>query len=306
MNDQLKRLKSEYESMTASDSLRERIQKQFEEADAVGGSGILPEKTIPEHCERTDQRNRWKSWTSIAAMAAIIFLGGLNVSESFAATVSQIPGMEGLVRILTMDRYQFDDGAMTADIVIPQIKGLADPGLEELVNAEIRKDGERMIRQFENDRQWILEEYPEETAHLSLDFNYEVKLDNDELLVLDTYMVESVGSSMVIHKYYNVDKVNGRLLTLPILMDGRADYVAELSQWIRGEMERLNESGEGIYWVKADGIVSADDVFQTISPNETFFINEDGLLVICFDKYEVGPGAMGSPEFVIPSEYFQW
>ncbi|MBR7149052.1 MAG: DUF3298 domain-containing protein, partial [Firmicutes bacterium] len=60
------------------------------------------------------------------------------------------------------------------------------------------------------------------------------------------------------------------------------------------------------YWVKEDNIVSEDDVFQEISPNETFFINEDGLLVICFDKYEVAPGAMGSPEFVIPAEYFQW
>ena len=32
------------------------------------------------------------------------------------------------------------------------------------------------------------------------------------------------------------------------------------------------------------------------------YINKSGELVICFDKYEVGPGAMGLVEFTIPKD----
>ncbi|MBR7132114.1 MAG: DUF3298 domain-containing protein, partial [Clostridia bacterium] len=33
--------------------------------------------------------------------------------------------------------------------------------------------------------------------------------------------------------------------------------------------------------------------------DHNFYWNENGDLVIIFDEYEVGPGSMGTPEFVI-------
>ena len=43
-------------------------------------------------------------------------------------------------------------------------------------------------------------------------------------------------------------------------------------------------------------------LFKEISKDQKFFINDDGNIVICFDKYEIAPGATGSPEFVIPND----
>ena len=53
-----------------------------------------------------------------------------------------------------------------------------------------------------------------------------------------------------------------------------------------------------MFWVD-DEIVES---FEKISSDQNFYINSDGNVVICFDKYEVAPGAQGSPEFVIPNE----
>ena len=39
--------------------------------------------------------------------------------------------------------------------------------------------------------------------------------------------------------------------------------------------------------------------FATVSADHNFYWNENGDLVIIFDKYEVAPGSMGTPEFVI-------
>lgn len=41
--------------------------------------------------------------------------------------------------------------------------------------------------------------------------------------------------------------------------------------------------------------------FQSIAKDQSFYINNDGKLVISFDKYEVSPGYMGVVEFIIPT-----
>ncbi|MCH1968737.1 RsiV family protein [Romboutsia hominis] len=41
--------------------------------------------------------------------------------------------------------------------------------------------------------------------------------------------------------------------------------------------------------------------FKFIDKNQDFYINKNGELVICFDKYDVAPGYMGLVEFTIPN-----
>ncbi len=50
------------------------------------------------------------------------------------------------------------------------------------------------------------------------------------------------------------------------------------------------------------GIWSEEECFQSIDPEQNFYINGSGQLVIVFAEYEVAPGSMGEPEFVIPAD----
>ena len=54
-----------------------------------------------------------------------------------------------------------------------------------------------------------------------------------------------------------------------------------------------------MYWIN-DEFIGEDPI--TVSPDHNFYINNKGDLVIVFDKYEVGPGSMGTPEFIIEKE----
>ena len=64
----------------------------------------------------------------------------------------------------------------------------------------------------------------------------------------------------------------------------------------------------GIAAVSSDDSVSyfynsdmPEDDFKELTGDESFYFNEEGLLVIAFDEYEVAPGYMGAVEFTIPS-----
>lgn len=42
--------------------------------------------------------------------------------------------------------------------------------------------------------------------------------------------------------------------------------------------------------------------FKGISKNQSYYINKQGELVICFDQFEVAPGYMGNPTFTIKND----
>ena len=66
---------------------------------------------------------------------------------------------------------------------------------------------------------------------------------------------------------------------------------------IKKQMQEQMANDENIsYWINNSGI---GEEFATVSADHNFYWNENGDLVIIFDKYEVAPGSMGTPEFVI-------
>ena len=42
--------------------------------------------------------------------------------------------------------------------------------------------------------------------------------------------------------------------------------------------------------------------FQSIEPDQDFYINESGYVVVVFPKYALAPGYMGTQEFVVRPE----
>ncbi len=58
----------------------------------------------------------------------------------------------------------------------------------------------------------------------------------------------------------------------------------------------MEKDGSKIYLVENAEI---GQNFVTLDDKHNFYWNKDGNLVIVFDKYEVSPGSIGAPEFVI-------
>ena len=69
----------------------------------------------------------------------------------------------------------------------------------------------------------------------------------------------------------------------------------------KGKTEQA-EKGEARYFIPGYGW-SENECFQKIDGDQNFYINDQDQLVIVFDEYEVAPGSMGMPEFVIDIEY---
>lgn len=135
-------------------------------------------------------------------------------------------------------------------------------------------------------------------GHLGVDSGYEVKTDNDSILSIRRYVVNTVGSSSTTFQYDTIDKQEQVLITLPSLFKDDS-YIKIISQNIKEQMQQQMEKDKDKYYWLNDEMI---DNFEKIKQDQGFYISNNGKLIISFDKYEVAPGYMGNPEFEIPTE----
>ena len=234
----------------------------------------------------------------IAAAAVLAVIAVLNLSPQAAMAVADVPVLQKVVQIVTLNRYQVTEESLnyTANVETPELSASGDAQLESSVgeiNAEVEAYANQMIAQFEK-------EMEQQGGVYGLDILYNVVTDTDDWFTLQITTVETMASGAETRRYYNLDKTTGRYVQLADLFPEGVDYVTVISDNIRVQMkQRMAENEEQIYFIDSD---MPEDDFQQIAADQSFYRNQDGGLVIAFNEYDVAPGYMGCPEFVIDAE----
>lgn len=234
---------------------------------------------------------------TVAAMLVVVTVSA-NISPSFAYAVNDVPVLGSIVKVVTLNRYENKIGGSEATIVTPQIEGLSDEKLLEEINRELGENADKLIKEFEKEANAVFEEFGED-AHMGVVSDYTVRTDTESYYAIDIYFYNVVGSSSTTHKFYTANKKTGELVTLKGLFKEGADYITPISKIVRDEMIRRNNEEDGMFRTEKDEFA---DGYEGITEDVNFYINNKGNIVICYDKYEVAPGAQGCPEFEIEKE----
>lgn len=297
--EQLRQLKEEYENMKIPEAGRERLQAGIDRARM--------EKKRAEHARRRS------AWTAVAA-AAVVMIALPNTNMQIAHAMENIPLLGGFFRLVTVRQYNYSDENHDAEVELAQITygedagegasvgeaavGAAAPkgtaaGNVEAVNQDMEATVEELIRQFEDT-------LSEEGYH-GLHVSQEVVTDNDRYYTVKLSVLETEASGYEHNQFYTIDKQTGNVVTLEDLFAEGSDYISAISENIKTQMKEQMAADEGvIYFLDGDDMPEFN--FQGITEQTNFYFNEKDELVIAFDEYEVAPGSMGAPEFVIPQE----
>lgn len=311
--EQLRQLKEEYENMTIPETGRERLQAGIDRARM--------EKKRAEHARRRS------AWTAVAA-AAVVMIALPNTNIQIAHAMGNIPLLGGFFRLVTVRQYNYSDENHNAEVELAQInygedagegasvgevaaapEGTAAGSVEgvgqeaavanlsedgvEAVNQDMEATVEELIRQFEDT-------LSEEGYH-GLHVTQEVVTDNARYYTVKLSVLETEASGYEHNQFYTIDKQTGNVVTLEDLFAEGSDYISAISENIKTQMREQMAADEGvIYFLDNDDMPEFN--FQGITEQTNFYFNEKDELVIAFDEYEVAPGSMGAPEFVIPQE----
>ncbi|SDY80725.1 protein of unknown function [Proteiniborus ethanoligenes] len=282
-----------------NDKKIEELKKQYMNTPIPEELDFLVRKTLKDGGIKTMKKNNKYRWISIAASVAVIFTASVNISPTFADALSEVPVIKGLVKVLTFREYKVDEDTYNANIKIPAIEGLENKDLENKLNEKYLQENKKLYEDFMSE---IEDLKANGGGHLGVDSGYEIKADNDRILSIGRYIVNTVGSSSTVYKFDTIDKRNEVLITLPSLFKD-SSYIDIISENIIDQMkEQMELDGEKIYWIEGYVEEGFTEVFEKISGEQNFYITEEGKLVISFNKYDVAPGYMGVVEFEIPTD----
>lgn len=259
---------------------------------------FLVKKSIMKKEKNMKRKRKFLTCTASVAAAAAVFVGTINISPVAAQAMSNVPVLKDLVKVVTFREYHYEDDSHELDIKVPQINGLENSELEDILNDNYIKENEQLYKEF---MEQIGNEDNLNEKYFALYTDYEVKTNTDNLLVVANHKTEIAASGYETVHYNNIDKQNKLLITLPSLFKDDS-YIELISENIKSQMkEQMKADEDKSYFLEID----MTDSFTSIKEDQNFYINSDGKLIISFDEYEVAPGYMGIVEFTIPTNVLQ-
>ena len=294
----LKDAKNIYDHIVVPEELDNKLRSALENAPALKKSNNIVKFT---------------RWTTTAAAALLLcFTVGLNTSESFAMEMSQIPVISAVAKVLTVRSYEIKEDNTTTTVKVPEVQvetatkeakaAITDVNakIQELVDnftaekyAQIEEGKATFLESGGTEKEW-------QERDIEVTVNYEVKHQNETTLsmLIDGWI--SWFNFEEFRKFYNLDLVTGKELTLIDLLGEDAYEYAE-AEVLKQINKIIEEDPNLCFW----GINEPEDMgdeFIGVDETTPFYINNEGNIVISYNKYDIAPGSMGIMEFVIPRQ----
>ena len=280
-NGRLDNLREEYENISVPNEVLKRIKIGVDK-------GKLENK-----------KNRKKSFIKgfgigiVAAVALVVALP--NVSGNVAKAMDNVPIVGSLAKIVTFREYKFKSNNYNADVSMPNISGLNRKLTEDMkyVNTDINKITDEAIKKFKEGEK-------EKKGYGSLNIKYKIISNTNKYITLKLSVFTSSASGYEKNYFYTFNKETCNEIKLKDLFKENSDYINIISNEIKKQMinTQINDSSK-TYFINDKDI---ENNFNSISDKVQFYINNNLELVIAFDEYEVAPGSMGTPEFIIPND----
>ncbi|MBD3109921.1 DUF3298 domain-containing protein [Bacillus sp. AGMB 02131] len=277
MDKQFKQLKEEYLAIPIPDELDTIVNNALK---------FKPKKAFS-----------YKKWTAaIAAAAVILFAASVNISPAFAEKLADIPIIGKIVEVITFTEIKKEtENNSSLDIQTPAIEGLENEELANSLNAKYEEESKQLYAEYEA---YLASLKEGENANTAIISGYEVLTDNDIILSIRRFTEIIQASGAIKNQYDTIDKQLEVLITLKSLFKDDT-YIEVISEEIKRQMlQQIQQDTNNMYWVNDED----PEKFTRISSDQSFYINQDGKLVITFNEYEVAPGYMGAVEFVIPTK----
>lgn len=122
--------------------------------------------------------------------------------------------------------------------------------------------------------------------------DYEIKSQTGDRVSFVVTFAEGWVSSYEERSCYNLDFVQNRDLTLRDFLG--EDWTAVCNAAIQQQIDESRDADGFTYFFPPD-----QGGFTTVDESTSFYVREDGAVVVCFPKYSIAAGAAGNLEFVI-------
>lgn len=282
-----------------------KLYKELYEKPVMSDKAVLEMKRRIEEGKREKRSmKKMKSIRGLAVAAAVILAIVIlpNTSSTVAYAMGNIPVLGGFFKVITFRDYQYEDERNVADVVVSEVttEGKVDSSAAETgkktageINAEIKEITDKWVEEFRSNM--------EDEGYHNITISSEVIATTKDYFTLKLICFQAAGSGYEENHFYTIDLNTGEKVELADLFREGSDYKRIISENIKKQMREQMAANEGVmYWI--DNEEYPEWNFKEITDDTSFYINENGEIVICFNEAEVAPASMGTVEFTIPND----
>ena len=204
--------------------------------------------------------------------------------------LSTIYATESTPKIELLKHYHFESTGTSSSVTIPQIKGLDNPQIEKQVNQLIIQSIQQYLNQLKEYNKTYANHNDSLVNKWIVEINYQVYFIDSSLASFSINSTQINAASYLQKTFFNIDLKTAKQLTVE-------DFLGkEYSQMIRTEiLKQIKENKKNLEYSYFD------DVTQNlnIKKEQPFYINQQKQLVVVFNEFDIAPGYMGMPEFII-------
>ncbi len=240
------------------------------------------------------KKRRWKLPATIAAAFLMLLLVLPNTTYTVSRAMGSLPVVGTVFRAVTFRDYTEESANTTIDVKTPEIKA-DDPANEgaPAVSKEIDAMNEAAVERFKKEHA--------KGGSGSLNIYYDVAGDTERWYTVRVTTEEAGADTGIVQAYYTFDKKTGEVVILSDLFEKDA-YIDHISDNIKSQMRKQMKADDSKdYFLDTD---MPEEDFREIDPNQDFYFDKNGDLVLCFDEMEVAPASMGTVQFTIPQSVY--
>lgn len=189
--------------------------------------------------------------------------------------------------------YNTQSDVISLDIKVPKFNGLTDSRFQKQLNQKLLKEAlERKKHAILEANQYNKEMIRDGLKPIKFEYleSYSVIPSPSPYYTLEFFKYQYSGGAHGLGelRYLTVDYKNNREVSLIDLFKPNVDYKTLINEQIQEQIQKRIQQGD-VFFIGQDGFVGIKD-------QQNFYINQNGVIIIVFNVYEIAPYAAGTIE----------
>lgn len=200
--------------------------------------------------------------------------------------INAVHASEDNAKLQLLKEKHYETEGTIVTVKIPHVVNVKDDKVKKVINKLITQAIDDFTNEFKE-----FDKEPNTEHKLIADITFQNYYSDDKIISFSINATQIMADSYLQKKFYTVDLKTGEVYNIEHFLG--SDYQNIVKKSVQQQIAENKE--------KYPNLMYFDEAVNNlkITNEQTFYINKDNQVVVVFNQFEIAPGYMSLPEFII-------
>lgn len=200
--------------------------------------------------------------------------------------INAVHASEDNAKLQLLKEKHYETEGTIVTVKIPHVVNVKDDKVKKVINKLITQAIDDFTNEFKE-----FDKEPNTEHKLIADITFQNYYSDDKIISFSINATQIMADSYLQKKFYTVDLKTGEVYNIEHFLG--SDYQNIVKKSVQQQIAENKE--------KYPNLMYFDEVVNNlkITNEQPFYINKDNQVVVVFNQFEIAPGYMSLPEFII-------